>query len=405
VTYQKLAIKGTSWFGGLRVFTRGVLFLKLAVLARVLTPSDFGAFGIASLVLALLEVLSETGINTVLIQSKKSIRYYLDTAFLISVFRGFSIAFLIALFAPFVARFFDAPDTLKLLYLISLVPLIRGFINPSIISFAKELKFAKESALRGVLYLIDALVAITISLITRSPSGFIWGMIVASVCEVVLSMILIKPRPGLAFEKEKFKYIMSHGKWVTGFGILQYFYREGDDVVVGRLLGQSSLGIYQTAYKISTMPVSEVADVLTRVTFPIYVKIADDKTRLLRAFKKTFSLSLLGSLAFGMIIIVFPQVIVQILLGDQWFGAVELIQILAVFGILKSAINSFDSLFLATKNQKYITISSFVGTAVMLISIIPMIHAFGVNGAGYATIVSVVVALPVSIYFARRIFI
>ncbi len=402
--YLRKTLEGASWIGGLRVLTRLVLFGKLAILARVLTPNDFGAFGVASLVLAFLEVMSETGINTILVQSKKRISYYLDTAFTVSIVRGFCIAIVLLMATPFIVRFFDAPEAARLLYLVSLVPLIRGFINPSIATLTKELQFRNEFSLRGILYLIDAVVAIGICYVTKSPTGFVWGMIVAAIVEVIISLWIIEPRPRLRFERQKFDYIVSHGKWVTGFGILQYFYREGDDIVVGKLLGQSSLGVYQAAYKISTMPVTEVADVLTRVTFPIYVKMAEDKARLLRAFQKTLLFSLLASGVFGVIIITFPELIVRVLLGDQWLSAVGLIRILAVFGIAKAAVNSFDSLFLATRNQRYITYSSFIGTTIMLVAIVPLIRAYGINGAGYATVLSVFMALPVSIYFSRKVF-
>ncbi|MFC1649158.1 oligosaccharide flippase family protein [Patescibacteria group bacterium] len=388
--------------GGLRIFTKLILFGKLAVLARVLTPSDFGAFGIASLALALLEVLSETGINTVLIQSKKHISYYLDTAYVVSIIRGILIGAIIVMIAPVISKFFDT-EVSGLLYLTCLIPIIRGFINPAVAKLSKDLEFQREFRFRASIYAIDALVATIVSIVTRSPAGFIWGMIAGATIEAIISHLLIKPNPRLRFDRVKFSYILKNGKWVTGFGVLQYLYREGDDVVVGKLLGQTSLGLYQTAYKISTMPVREVADVVTRVTFPVYVKIAVDLPRLKKAFNRTFVLTVLTSSIFGVAIILFAAPIVKILLGEKWLEIVGLVKILAVFGVGRSIVNSFDSLFLATKNQKFITYTSLVGTIVMFVTIFPLIAIYELNGAGYATILSLGFTIPMSIYYMKKV--
>ena len=141
--YLKDTIKGFSWLLGFRGFSRLMTFLRTAILARILLPSQFGVYGVAVLVLAFLEIITETGINVFLVQLKKEIDEYLDTAWIISIFRGLIVSLLIIFTTPFIVSFFKVPDAQPLLYLVSLVAVIRGFINPSIVKFQKHLEFNK----------------------------------------------------------------------------------------------------------------------------------------------------------------------------------------------------------------------------------------------------------------------
>src|SRR3990167_5781112 len=100
--YKSRVIKGVSWLSILRISTRGITFVRLAILARILTPAQFGVFGIASLILALLEILTETGINVFLIQKKEKYAEFIDSAWVVSIIRGCLISLLLIVTAPYV---------------------------------------------------------------------------------------------------------------------------------------------------------------------------------------------------------------------------------------------------------------------------------------------------------------
>ena len=128
--YLKDTIKGVSWMAALRGATRITAFIKIAVLARLRTSLEFGIFGIASFVLAFLEIITETGINIFFIQEKAGLEKYNNTAWVVSIARGILISLMLLISTPFVSLFFRTPVSRTILLLISLVPFIRGFINP-----------------------------------------------------------------------------------------------------------------------------------------------------------------------------------------------------------------------------------------------------------------------------------
>src|SRR5690606_35402865 len=153
-----------------------------------------------------------------LIQNKKNIDDYVDTAWIISIVRGFLISFLLFIFSPFISMFFNSPDFRNLIELISLVPLIRGFINTSVVIFQKDLNFHKEFWFKLSVFFIDALVAISVTYLSRNPIGLIWGFVAGAIFELVFSFIFANPMPRFKYEKAKFKFVIAKGKWVTGSG-------------------------------------------------------------------------------------------------------------------------------------------------------------------------------------------
>lgn len=395
---------GVGWMGAFRASSRAVAFVRVAIVARILTPAEFGLFSIATLVLAFLEILTETGINVFLIQEEGELKNYLNTAWVVSIARGIAISLLLLLVAPYIASFFNSPNAAPLLYLAALVPLIRGFINPSEVIYQKELAFRKEFWFRFAIFSFDSLVAVLATLITKSAIGLIIGLVAGAILELILSFVIFSLRPVIAFEKEKLTHVINRGKWVTAGGVFEYLFYNLDNVVVGRILGSAALALYQNAYRISTLPISEITDVFGKVTFPTYSKISSEKDRLKRAFIKTNLLIALVAIPFGILVSIFAKEIVLVVLGEAWISAAGALRILAIFGAIKAITNHPYSLFLSLKKQEYLTVTTLVGIVGLGVTIVPFVKAWGIIGAGYSALLGTLATVPVMFYFTLRIF-
>lgn len=399
--YIKQGFTGISWLGGFRVFTRIISLASIAILARILQPTQFGIFGIATLVLSFLEIISETGINVFLIQEKQ-IKKYINTAWVISIARGIFIFLIILLLSKPLSIFFATPETLQLFKLISLLPLIKGFINPAILNYQKNLSFNKEVYLRSGLFIIGTAITLVTALLTSSTTSLVWGLIVAAIAETIFSLVFIKPLPKLKFEKKKANIIIHKGKWVTLAGIFNYLFHQGDDLIVSKFLGQTTLGLYQMAYKISTLPITEIADVFGRVSFPIYTKISKDRERLKKAFIKTLGMISVLVLPLSMIIFFFATQLVFFILGPKWLDIVPVLKILTIFGAIRAISGSSSSVLFALKKQKEVSNITLVSLIGMMASIFPLMNKFGIVGVGGAALVGSVMALPLIIYYIYR---
>lgn len=401
--YTTHTIKGVSWVAAFRVATRVVSFLRTAIIARILSPAQFGLYGIAALLLTFIEILTETGINIILVQTQESIEKYVDTAWVVSILRGILIASVIFLSSFWVAGFFNAPQALPLLMLVSVVPFLRGFINPAVASFQKELNFRKEFIYRTSVFFVESVITLFLVFVLASPIALIWGLVIGAAFEVTISFLFVRPLPRLVFHAPALRHIVSRGKWVTLAGIFQYLFQNGDNIVVGRMLGSGALGMYEMAYKMAMLPITEISDVITRVTFPVYVKISEDKERLRRAYLKTTALVALACIPVGAVFILFPKELVLLILGPKWIAAAPVFQVLAVVGVIQAIIGNAGAVYLAKKKQEYTTINTLVGLIVMGILIVPFTSIFGLIGAGLAVIVGALVMLPVSLYFLIKL--
>lgn len=400
--YTGTAVKGFSWLTFFRVITRAVSFGKTIVVARFINPSQFGLFGIVMLVLAFVEVITETGVNIFLVQEKKGIDKYIDSAWVVSIVRGIVIASVMIISSPFVADFFNEPEAQNLILIASIIPFLRGFINPSVVKFQKELQFKHEAYFRVSVLVIEIVATIILLFIYPDTVSLIVGIIIGVIFEIILSFALINPKPKLQINKEYVWLMIHNGKWITGTVILNYGYERGDNIIVGRLLSAHALGVYDMAYRIAMLPLTEIADMLVRVIFPVFVKIADDYDRLKKAFMRTIFVTTLMVLPFGIIFFFFPREIVLIVLGEKWIEVVPILQILAILGVIKAVANALMSIQLALKLQKYITLTTFIGFSGLLVTIFPFIANFGLIGAAYAATFGYILATPFIVFFSWK---
>lgn len=402
--YTKSFVKGMSWLSGIRFVTRLLSFGKTIIIARILSPEDVGIFGIAILLLTLIEVFTETGVNIFLVQQKENIDEYIDTAWLVSIFRGIIITLFIVISAPFVASFFHSPQAFSVILMVSIVSFVRGFINPAIIKFQKELTFQKQFLNDTSIALVEVIISVTLILITHSVMSLIWGMIGSVLFECLLSFIIVKPRPHLIFHKQLFFQILNVGKWITLSTIFNFLYQHGDDIIVGRLLNTVSLGIYDMAYRLSLAPMTDISDATTAVAFPVYVKISGDKERLKRAYLKSLGFVLLFIIPVNLVIGIFPAEVITLILGTKWLAAAPVLQVLALVGVLRTISIYSSTLFLSVQKQKVVSMISIIGFMGLALTIIPFVMWWGIIGASLSALIGTLATLPIIIYYLSKQF-
>ncbi len=400
--YLKDAIKGVTWMGAFRVSYRILGIVRIAIIAHLLSPFNLGIYAIATISLGFLEIITETGINIFLVQERDNLEEYVNTAWVVSIVRGVLISLLIAVTSGFVSKFFNSPDARILLYFVAAVPLIRGFINPSVIRFQKELRFEKQYFYNTSVFFVESLLSVFGAYITKSPLGLVLGLIGGALYEVIYTFLVVGPKPKFSYEVDKLKRIINRGKWITLYGIFDYIYTTSDNIIVGRMLGVAPLGIYSNAYKISTAPLTEVGGVFFSVTFVIFSKISDDVSRLKRAFIKNFLVTSVLMICSGVFIFVFATPIVEILLGKGWEMAVPIVKLLTILGVTRGIATSSSSLLVARVKQKYATIVVIISTIGLLITIVPLVRSYGIIGAGLAAIIGTVVSLPFTVYYVGK---
>ena len=392
--YTKKIIQGSGWHTVMRFFTSGFVLIKMYFLARLLSIDDFGLFSLTTIALGLMEATTETGINVIIIQSQRSIEYYLDTAWVIAIFRGLLIAIAMVLLGFGMSKFYQQQQLLWLISIASFVPIIKGFINPAIINLHKELHFFKDALYRVSLVLVDGVAAIILAYFFRSVYIFIFAMIVAALYEVVFSHIFMKQKPGFRIIKSRAKEILSHATWLNVSAWLSYLHENLDNLIIGKLLGTTQIGLYHNAYALSHKPNFDTARSIHHSTLPVFSRISQDKARLAKAFKKSLysSTVLLGLLSLP--VFLFPGFFVELILGPKWSAVTNLLRVLIVAGWVHSIALLCYSYLQALAQFK--TVNYYLGTStvIMTILLVTLIPRFGIQGALWGILISRLLALP-----------
>ena len=397
-TLSQKVLKGGFWVFFLRIVNRGFGLIRLIILARILSPSDFGLMGIALLTMSTLETFSQTGFQAALIQKKEDIESYLNSAWTVLIFRGFVLFFILYFIAPYAAVFFNAPEAKSIIRVIGFAILFSAFTNIGVTYFQKELEFNKEFIYKFSGTLADFIVAVTAVLILKNVWALVFGLLAGNVTRCIVSYLIHPYRPHLSLDLGKAKELFGFGKWIMGSSIMIFLITQGDDIFVGKLLGTTALGFYQLAYRISNMPATEITQVVSQVTFPAYSKLQDNIPKLREAYLKVLQLTAFLSFPIAGLIFVLAPNFTKIFLGEKWMPMVPAMMILVWWGVIRSMAGVNSSILQAVKKPDIITKLSTIKLLILAILIYPLSIKWGITGTSLAVLLSAIFITPNTFY-------
>jgi lipopolysaccharide exporter len=375
--------------------------IRIIILARVLLPKDFGIVGLAEVAVGFLAVLVEIGVAPALIQKQNITDETLDTAWVISVLRGALLGMMVFLVSGPAATFYQTPELVPVLRLMSLLFIFNGFSNPGIILLQKEMHFRILAYYGLVTGFADLGVTILLASIFRNYWALVYASFFQGLMLLVGSYIIHSFRPKLRWQTGAARDIINYGKFILGGGIVNYFLTMGDNALVGKVLGTTSLGLYRMAYNISNLPSTSISHVIGQVAFPAYAKLQSDLSSLKLAYLKILKMtSLLAVPLAGGMVVLAPE-LVSVLLGEQWIPMVPAFMVLTFYGLERAVNASVAPLFKAIGKPQipfYLTLWKLF---LLVIIIYPLTLKYGILGTSIASslvalMISVNVLLPVS---------
>ena len=401
--YSGKAVRGLGWAGFLQIALKGISFIKFIIIARFLIPAELGIFGVALITTGFFSAMTETGVASYLIQSNDDENSYISSAWVMSAIRGLILSILTLAAAYPVSIFFNNKDVLYIILVASLIPLAEGLINPSEIMFQKNLKFNKDFYYRLSIAVFDFFIASSLVIIYKNALALVFALLFSTLFQVVLSFVVINPRPHPVFDKNKIKDLFHFGKWITFISSSNYFVEQLDGIVVGKLLGLGSLGIYELAQKFSLQLMIDGGNVFSKITFPLFSLIKTDNPRITRALK---SMLLLAALIFGaltLVLVIFSKEILFVFAGTKWLSADIPLKIFAIAGFITVMMSIVTSLFLAKARQDITAKMIFARFVILAVIIVPSSQHFGIIGTSSASLISYVLVLPIALIGLKQI--
>jgi O-antigen/teichoic acid export membrane protein len=393
---------GLFW-KGLQLAGTKLLFLgRVLILARLLSPEDFGLLAIATITLGVLLCLTEFGLAPALVQRTVVTERHYHVAWTIGVVRGLVIAGVLALAAPVVVQLFAEPRAVDVVRLLALRPLLTAMASIRVADLTRTLQFRSLA----ILSLTEAL-ANTLLSIALAPILGVWalvaGTLIGAGAFAVLSYILAPYRPRFALDRVEAGSLMRYGRWIFAAGVSAMAGSFLLQAVISRRLGVEELGLYFLAAKIAFLPYEVASEVIGAVAFPIFARLKSDAEQTARVFRtllKGTAALLLPT--YGLLVAVAPS-LVQDLLGPRWAGTVPAIQVLAVAGMLSFLTDVTVPMFKGLGHPQRIAVLETVQGALLISFAWVLAGPYGLVGATLAWLPAIVGCQIVAAVYIQQV--
>jgi len=322
------------WSAVERFGQQGVRFLTTIILARLLTPEDFGVLGILMVFIIVAESVVNNGFGTALIQKKTVTEDDLTTAFVISVVVAALLYGIIFASAGAIARFYGQPQLELFTKVLAVVVLLDAFVVIQRVQFERQLNFRRLSNITVVSTLLSGAVGIGLSVYGAG----VWSLIAQLIAQKVFLIVFLWYHsiwvPRGSFEIGSFQRLFSYGWKLQVSGILDSFFRNLHALIIGRYFAVDLVGYYMQAKKLKDLPLHNLSAVVGKVTFPAFSSIQDDLRRLKRGYRQ--SITMLVLVAFPLVVGMFVTAprLIPVVLGDQWMESIPFFRMICVVGLL-----------------------------------------------------------------------
>jgi lipopolysaccharide exporter len=386
-------VKGAIWMLLFKAATRGVGLVSMVILARLLTPFDFGLVALATAIIGALELMTAFSFDVPLIQNQQASRSQYDTAWTISIVFAIFISLFLVVVAPFAADFYGDPRLKLIMYVLAVGTFVEGFQNIGIVSFRKDMEFHKEFNFQVAKKLLGFVVTIFLAFTYRNYWALVAGIVFGKIGGTALSYLLSPYRP--RFSMTAWSELFGFSKWLVLNNILYFLRHRFADFTVGKMVGPSGLGIYALSYELSHLPTTELVAPINRAVFPGYSKMSEDMSRLRQSYLDVLSLIALFALPAAIGVVALSEPIVLVVLGEKWAEAIPLIPILALSGAISAMETNIGPVYLALGKPQILTGLSALFVGILIPLMFVFTSKWGIYGTAWACFVASAVTMPV----------
>ena len=311
-------------------------WVTIIILARLLSPSDFGLIGMVMVVIGFVGLFKDLGTSAAVIQRKGVSEELLSSIFWVNVAFGVLAMVVLFVLSPLAASLYHEPRLTPLLGVLSLTVFISGLSVLQQAILERDLAFHTLAKVEISAIACGSVVAVGLAMLGAGVWSLVYQSLTVTLVTTVLLWVSSAWRPKMIFCWTEVKLVSSYSLNLTGFNIFNYFARNADYLLIGRFLGAQDLGYYTLAYRIMLYPLQSISAVIGRVMFPVYSQIQDDDVMFRRVYL---------NVAGGIALITFPMMLglmalsgpfVLTAFGSQWRPVVLLLMIFAPVGLAQS---------------------------------------------------------------------
>jgi PST family polysaccharide transporter len=327
------------------ILLRVLQLVTAAVLARLLTPADYGIVALAMVVTGLIDKFTNVQVGGGIAKVAEMTHAHLDTAFTLNLIRAALSALVMVLLAGPAANFMHEPRLRDVLYVLAIPTFASGLHNPHFLLFSRDLNFSQDVKRSVIAAVLASIVGIVGALVYHSYWALVASAVVSGLSWTIFTYWRIPIRVRLSLKKTR--ALMSYGTWVVLIGVMDELNYRTDYLLIGRYIGSAGLGAYNVGQVLTTTATGDVVDSMGKALFPAFAIMSNDRERLRNGYKRiqTIMLALALPVGFGMSAVAADVVLV--LFGHKWLMAIPVVALLAPIVALQSVTASVESLLLS----------------------------------------------------------
>lgn len=397
---DKLA-KGVAWLGAAKVIINLLSLISTLILARLLTPEDFGLVALATTMLTIVSSVTELSLASALIHHKEPTDAHFNTAWTLNLCRAIFIGLIFCVMAPVAAGVYNEPRLFNIMLVIGISVMLTGFNNPKTVVLTRNLVFWQEFVVTVSQKLAGFITGITIAIIYKSYWALVGGIVVSQLVGIIATYAIIPFSPKFSFAHAK--ELWSFSIWLTLGKVVNTLNWNLDQLLVGSYLGKIILGFYSVGDKLAGMSSREIIGPLETTLFPAFSQIKNDNNRLKQAYKAAQSLIFSIALPLGVGFALVAHSLVLVLMGEKWLPAVEVIQIIAVTVAFQTLSAAAQPLAMAKGETKFLFQRDLISFLVRVPLIIIGLIFGGLIGLLYGRAISTFISIAMNLFIVRRL--
>jgi O-antigen/teichoic acid export membrane protein len=349
MSLRKQAFSGIKWTTTASIVNSFVQLIQLAILTRLLEPTDFGLMALVMVVIGFSEMFIDMGLSNAIIYKQNINNEQLSSLYWLNIIIGIFFYIILIIISPYISILYDNQSLKALINLVAITFLIKPWGQQFMVLLQKNLKFNAIS----ITDIISRLISFVVVIVLAFNNFGVYSLAIGSIIAAVFSTIgynfygrnLYKPK--LYLKIGHLNQFLSFGLYQMGEKLISYFSTQFDTILIGKLLGVEILGLYNVAKNLVSKPSSIINPVVTKVAFPLMSKLSDNISQLKSVFLTTMRYLSFANFPVYFLIIILARPIIITLFGNDWIEVTPIVQILSLTYLLRSVGNPSGSLLLS----------------------------------------------------------
>lgn len=401
MSLKNKAISGLAWTFIDTFLIKGMLFIVMIYIARVIGPKEFGLFGMISVFIGIGKTLVDSGMTSSLIRDEKANSEDYSTVLFTNLIVSIFIYLLILASSGLVANFFNQAIIADLIKVYCIVFIISAFSSVHLTIFNKELNFKSIALVNLPSTLIGVVLGVVLANYEYGVWSIVWLYIIIEFIKTLLFIIISPWKPKFEFSKRKLVKHFNFGYKLMLSGVLNHVFLNIYNILIGRFFSPATLGYFERAKQFNDYPSLTLSGIISRVTYPLLVKVKSDKNKLREVFRKfqSFTFFIIAPLMICLAAIAEP--LFELFLGEEWIPAVPFFQVLT-FASIFLPIHSFNLIILNVFGRSDLFLKLEVYKKIISLIVILITFQFGLMALIWSGVIISILALFINTLYTSK---